>query len=300
MIYYFLTNEQYKYYIMAFKAWLKILGYSGTTVKNYPKILQEFFFHLEQNKITAIEKINQQVIDEYTEWIKIRPHQREGGALSESHINKHLGVLEKFKEYIGQKENKKLPYEIKRLKRERNPEVDFLEEQEIKALYSATDETPHGYRDRAMLSIFYGCGLRRNEGTQLDVDHILTERKTVLVTQPKNNYERHVPIAGKHFLYITQYIETARPFFLSIKSKEQAFFISERGQRITSDQLYKRLERLVEIAGINKTVGIHTLRHSIATHLLKKGMELENIALFLGHRSLDSTQIYTHILNEKY
>jgi len=298
MIYYFLTNDQYKYYTAAFKAWLKILGYSGTTVKNYPKMLQEFFFHLEKIGIRSVEKINQQVIDEYTGWIKIRPNQRGAGALSESQINKHLGVLEKFKEYIEQKENKKLPYEITRLKRERNPEVDFLEEQEIKALYNATDETPHGYRDRAMLSIFYGCGLRRNEGTQLDVDHILIERKMVLVTQPKNNYERHVPIAGKHFLYITQYIETARPFFLSLKSKEQALFISERAQRITPDQLYKRLERLVQLSGINKTAGIHTLRHSIATHLLKKGMELENIALFLGHRSLDSTQVYTHVLNE--
>jgi integrase/recombinase XerD len=295
-----LNNPDFKYYVTAFKTWLKLLGYSGTTIKNYPKMLQEFFFHIEKNEITTIENINQKVMDDYTEWMKVRPHQREGGGLSESHINKHLGALEKFKEYIEQKEGKKLVFEVKRLRRERRPEVDFLTEEEIKALYNATDETPHGYRDRAMLSIFYGCGLRRNEGTQLDVDHILQERKLVLVTQPKNNYERLVPIAGKHFLYILQYIETARPFFLSFRSKEQALFISERAQRITPDQLYKRLERLVDIAGIQKTVGIHTLRHSIATHLLKKGMELENIALFLGHKTLDSTQIYTHVLNEKF
>jgi integrase/recombinase XerD len=297
-IYYMLSSEEFKNYVTDFKAWLRVLGYSGNTIKNHPKALQEFFFHLEKAGIKSIEQISQQAVDNYCEWLKIRPNQKYAGALGTSQINRHYGVIEKFKEYIERKEGKKIPYEITRLKRERNPEVDFLEEDEIKALYNVTDETPHGYRDRAMLSVYYGCGLRRNEGAQLDRDHILTDKKMLLVTQPKNNYERYVPITGKHFLHITQYMETARPFFLSLHSKEQALFISERGQRLGAQMMYIRLQRLAELAGINKTIGVHTLRHSIATHLLKKGMELENIALFLGHRSLDSTQIYTHILNE--
>lgn len=293
-----LTNGDYKNYVTAFKAWLRVQGYSGGTIKNHPRALQEFFFHLEKAGISSIETISQQVVDNYCEWLKVRPNQKYGGALSVSQINRHYGVLGKFREYIERTEGKKLPYVITYLQRERNPEVDFLEEQEIKALYHVTDETPHGYRDRAMLSVYYGCGLRRNEGAQLDKDHFLTDRKMLLVTQPKNNYERYVPITGKHFLYLSQYMETARPFFLSLHSKEQALFISERGQRLGAQMMYIRLQRLAELAGISKTIGVHTLRHSIATHLLKKGMELENIALFLGHRSLDSTQIYTHIINE--
>ncbi|MFZ5551723.1 MAG: tyrosine-type recombinase/integrase [Bacteroidota bacterium] len=312
MIRYLLKEQHLRHYISEFKNWLRLLGYSGTTVKNYPKMLQEFFYYIEQAGITEIEEINQQTIDSYAGYLHSRPNYRQvrasptealakvGGGLSNGHINRCYGVLEKFKQYIEKTEGKKLPYQVTYIKKERNAEVDFLQEEEIKALYNATDETPHGYRDRAMLSIFYGCGLRRNEGVQLDTDHIFTERKTVLVTQPKNNYERQVPITGKHFLYITQYLETARPFFLPRKSKEHAFFISERGKRIDPNMIYKRIERLGEIAGITKTIGVHTLRHSIATHLLKKGMDLENIALFLGHRSLDSTQVYTHILNEKY
>jgi len=298
-IFYLLSNQEYKDYLTNFMSWLKVLGYSGTTIKNYPRCLEEFFFQLEKRNITTIEKINQKVMDDYSSYIQTRPKQTDGGALSISQINRHFAVLEKFKEYLAQKENKHLIYKTSYLKKDRRPEVDFLEEEEIKALYKATDETPHGYRDRAILSIFYGCGLRRNEGAELDIDHILTERKLVLVTQPKNNYERHVPIAGKHLCYITQYIETARPFFLPLGSKEKALLISERGNRIVKEQIYNRVKRLGELAGIHKAVGVHMLRHSIATHLARKGMELENIALFLGHLSLDSTQIYTHIVNEK-
>lgn len=297
-IFYLVTIPQYKEYLIDFKAWLRILGYSGNTIKNYPKCLEEFFFQLEKQNIRSIEKVNQQVINDYCHYIQTRPSAH-GGALSISQVNRHFALLEKFREYLQKKENKTLIYKISYLKNDRRPEVSFLKEEEIKALYHATDESPHGYRDRAMLSIFYGCGLRRNEGVQLDIDHILTERKLILVTQPKNNYERHVPVTGRHLFYITQYLETARPFFLALQSKERAFFISERGQRTNPETLYKRLERLAELAGIINRVGLHTLRHSIATHLLSKGMELENIALFLGHRCLDSTQIYTHILNEK-
>lgn len=299
MIRHLLKEQHHRHYISEFKNWLRLLGYSGTTIKNYPKMLQEFFYYLERNGIHSIEEIKQQTIDTYANYLHSRPNEKFGGGLSSGHINRCYGVLEKFKQYIQKTEGKKLPYQVTYIKKERNAEVDFLEEEQIKALYHATDETPHGYRDRAMLSIFYGCGLRRTEGTQLDVDHILIERKVVLVTQPKNNYQRYVPLTEKHFLYITQYIEAARPFFLPLNTKEKALFISERAKRIDPNMIYKRIERLGEIAGITKTIGVHTLRHSIATHLLKKGMDLENIALFLGHRSLDSTQIYTHILNEK-
>lgn len=298
MDYYMLSNQEYKNYVMAFKAWLRVQNYSGTTLKNYPVALREFFFHLEKNNITSIDQIDQKIMDNYAEWILIRPNQKYGGALSIGQVNRHYGVLMKFREYIEKAENRVLPYELKSLKRERNAEVDYLSEQEIKALYDATDETPHGYRDRAMLSIYYGCGLRRQEGIDLDVDDLYIDRKLLLATKTKNSHERFVPVTPKHLQYITQYIETARPLFLSLGSKETALLVSERGSRIGAQQMYNRIQRLANLAGIGKNVGVHTLRHSVATHLLARGMELENVALFLGHLTLDSTQVYTHVLNQ--
>ena len=119
------------------------------------------------------------------------------------------------------------------------------------------------------------------------------------IRKAKNNYERYVPITTGNLKHIEQYIYNARNLLLPEKANEQALFISERGCRINKGSMYIRLKGLQEKAKLTKEIGLHTLRHSIATHLLQSGMELENIALFLGHRCLDSTQLYTHIVNEQ-
>ena len=82
--------------------------------------------------------------------------------------------------------------------------------------------------------------------------------------------------------------------------KEQALFLSVRGKRMDGNSLLMRLKELVKMAGLNKSIGLHTLRHSIATHLLQSGMALENVSRFLGHQSLESTQIYTHLSAEAF
>jgi integrase/recombinase XerD len=79
------------------------------------------------------------------------------------------------------------------------------------------------------------------------------------------------------------------------RSRSEALFISENGKRLSGNGIINRLQNLTKLAGINKNIGLHTLRHSIATHLLQSGMKLEFVSRFLGHESLESTQIYTHI-----
>ncbi len=178
-------------------------------------------------------------------------------------------------------------------------ERSILTREEIQLLYAATTECPMGIRDRAMLSIYYGCGLRKTEGVQLDVSDVLIERRMLYIRKSKNNHQRYTPVTEANLKYIEQYIYNARPLLVSDKSSEHALFVSERGCRINKGTMYIRLKGLQEKANLTKEIGVHTLRHSIATHLLQSGMELENIALFLGHRCLDSTQVYTHIINEQ-
>ncbi|MBL4753095.1 MAG: tyrosine-type recombinase/integrase [Flavobacteriales bacterium] len=186
-----------------------------------------------------------------------------------------------------------------------------LTKSEIKALYSAIETypdkrhltTPYRLRDRAILAIFYSCGLRSNEGSNLDVSDILTDRRLIIVRKGKGNKERYVPITPGNLQDIENYITRGRSWFLVPREKQnhinnQALLINEKGSRLTSSGIYIRIKYLQEQSGVDKQIGIHTLRHSIATHLLQSGMEIEPISKFLGHSTLASTQIYTHLSAE--
>ena len=204
-----------------------------------------------------------------------------------------------FSRYIKQTQQLIIPVTLKRYKEERKTDPVLLTIEETKQLYQATDETPYGMRDRAMLALYYGCGLRKSEGVGLDVSDVLFDRKLLFIRKAKNNQQRYVPLTKNNQKHLEEYIYNARPIFLGEASKEAALLLSERGRRIDKGTVYLRLKALQHKACIPKEIGLHTLRHSIATHLLQNGMELENIALFLGHKCLDSTQIYTHIVNDK-
>lgn len=302
-----IQTQTYKHYLLSFGEWLDTLGYSQSSVYYMPRILNEFLLWLEERSITSLEEVKQSQIEEFITYNKTRRNKKRDGALSISQANRYIDVLKKFAEYLNNAHQIQLNINSKREKKEEKLDYVILTVAEIKNLYQATDETPLGMRDRAMLSIYYGCGLRKSEGTALEINEILFDRKLVHVRKSKNNQERYVPITETHIQHLQQYIYTARPLLLAETNSSPlwrpggaALFLNEKGKAISSQMLYLRLKQLCEKAKINKQVGLHTLRHSIATHLLQAGIELEQIALFLGHRSLESTQLYTHILhNEK-
>ncbi len=294
-----MTTKNYNYYLRSFTEWLKVLGYSDATVYGTPRILQEFFSWLEQNEITQLQNITAEHTESFINYNKTRANKRREGGISAGHINRYIETIKKFNEYLKKVYDLAIPINAIRLEDDIIKQRLILSTEEIKALYKATDETPFGIRDRAMLAVYYGCGLRKSEGIQLDVSDVLIERKMVYIRKSKNNYERYTPITTINLKHIEQYIYNARPLLMGEKSMEQSLFVNELGARISKGRFYQRLQELGKIAGITKDIGVHTLRHSIATHLLQSGMELENIALFLGHRCLDSTQLYTHIINEQ-
>ena len=152
-------------------------------------------------------------------------------------------------------------------------------------------------RDRALLAVYYGCGLRKSEGRQLDQSDILWERNLIYVRKGKNYKERYVPMTEKVREDLQDYQYSSRPAFP--RSEQPAFFLSQKGGRLSGCILYQRIKHLLQTAEIDKPAGLHTLRHSIATHLLQSGMKLEQISRFLGHSSLESTQVYTHIVHEE-
>jgi len=291
------NNMLYKQHLLSFSEWLKLLGYSQATVYGLPIMLQEFFLWLEKKGITNLDQLTTEQTTEFIEYNKNRANRRRAGGISAYHVNRYIDTIKKFNEYSKQIYKTELPINTLRLEEVAEPRL-ILSTEEIKALYKATTETPMGIRDRAMLAVYYGCGLRKTEGIQLDLSDVLIERKMLYIRKSKNNYERYVPITTANLKHIEQYIYNARPLLIGEKSSEQGLFISERGTRLSGERAYQLIKTISAKAGLTKEIGLHSLRHSIATHLLQSGMELENIALFLGHRCLDSTQLYTHIVNE--
>jgi len=298
-----LKTTQYKRLEKSFGQWLETLGYAASTVYGMPRQLREFLHWLEQQGCTQLESITAELVNDFIEYFKNRPNQRRSGGLSIAHVNKQIDTLQKLSKYLKATGQGTLSLKLKKLQEAAIRKRETLTRAEIQQLYHATDNSPTGMRDRAMLGVYYGCGLRKAEGLALEVSDILFERRLLYVRKAKNGRERYVPMNLKVLQDLEIYIYQGRPLLIDETTKTAALFISARGKAIQGQSLHCRLKTLQENTGNpdlqNRSFGLHALRHSIATHLLQAGLELEDIALFLGHKTLDSTQLYTHLINEK-
>ena len=300
-------NQDYQTLLINFTNWLKTLNYSESTVYNQPNQLAEFLRWLETQNITKTKDITPQHGKDFIQHFTTRPNKRRTGGLSEAHINKQIDVLTKLSKYLKHTENQQINFKLQRLKHQAT-KPNILTKEEVKELYKQTHAADNyllGIRDRAMLSIYYGCGLRKKEGLLLETTDIDFTRKLLYVRHPKNNYERYVPMSQQVQEDLEHYLYQARPLLLDkagqqMEKQTARLFITEQGTVLTGQSIAYRLQVLQKKSSTlqEKKIGLHLLRHSIATHLLQAGMRLENIALFLGHKSLDSTQIYTHLAND--
>ncbi|WP_161635299.1 tyrosine-type recombinase/integrase [Aquimarina macrocephali] len=299
-----LESPSYRILLPSFTEWLDILGYAETTVYYLPSHLKEFFYWLECHGHTDVDTITTQLVKEYYQQLTQRANETRYGGLSKSYLNKHQQALKKFRDYLIQ-HDAKTPLRV-HLKAENNPteeKLNILIQPEIKELFTACSYSNKRkcirIRDKAILTIFYSCGLRRNEAVHLDIKDILFDKERIYVRKGKNYKERFVPINKYNLQILEDYIYEARPEFTN-HIKSEALFISQFGTRLQGMSFANRLKAIVTATEntkiIEKDITLHTLRHSIATHLLQKEVPLESIKHFLGHSSLESTQIYTHIV----
>jgi integrase/recombinase XerD len=293
---YHLHSDEHKLLRQGFAEWLGVLGYAPTSVVMLPRHLAEFLHYQELTGKYSVAQLSAGDATTFIEHQQTSIGIRTGRAFSAGHINKYIQALQLFSRYIRQSGKSPVGFTVEQLEAD-SPVPAWLSQAEIRRLYGVTTTDILGLRDKAMLSVFYGCGLRLQEGASLELSDVLHDRKVLYVRRAKGYRERYVPMAAGSYQDIRDYIEQGRPELLQAPCAA-LFLDANKGRPLGKQSLYLRIKALVRKAGIVKDVGTHTLRHSIATHLLQSGMPLEQIQAFLGHAVLDSTQIYTHLINE--
>ncbi|MBK6782788.1 MAG: site-specific tyrosine recombinase XerD [Saprospiraceae bacterium] len=173
---------------------------------------------------------------------------------------------------------------------------DVMSYEEINAIISAIDlSLPQGHRNKAIIETLYACGLRVSELVTLRISNLFFEEGFVKVTG-KNNKERLVPIGPKAKKDILFYLDQERKNLPLIdKNYEDFVFLNRRGKGLTRVMIFTIIKELSSLAGIQKNVSPHTFRHSFATHLVEGGADLRAVQEMLGHESITTTEMYTHI-----
>jgi integrase/recombinase XerD len=286
-----LKTASYQALEQAFKSWLIALGYSESTCYNLPNLVREFLHYQEQEN-KELKDWQPMDFKAFMSYCKTRKNERRAGGLSSNHLNKIAHALDLFQQYLNKVNQLDFYYKITRLKTETKV-LNIFSPVQIKQLYEACDETLIGYRNRVMLGLCYGCGLRRSEAVNLETSDLWRDKSLLQVRKSKTKKSRLVPITASLLDDFYYYQDHIRPLFF--KEKEMPYFLlSNRGKQLGKQALYMSFVSLLKIIDLPQT-GLHTLRHSIASHLAASGMASEQIAQFLGHQTLDSTQIYVHL-----
>jgi integrase/recombinase XerD len=169
---------------------------------------------------------------------------------------------------------------------------------EVKRLLESVSESnPIALRDRALLEVMYGCGLRASEAVGLDVNEVDLRRGFVR-PHGKGNKERIVPLGRQAAAAVTRYLRSGRPELIGSRA-ESRLFVNFRGGPLTRQGLYKIIRRHAKEVGLEGRMSPHTLRHSFATHLLSGGCDLRSVQEMLGHADVATTQLYTHLSGER-
>lgn len=291
-----------------YNRWLRTLGFSSSIQNGYTKHVGEFLQYLQQHKIVNIKWVKKRHIDNYFEYLQTRKNKRNNTTLlSVAHLNKNFDAIDKFIEFLHQMGVTKAPQPTKyRIKQDKQHLIDNIQpftQQEIKQLQATINCTfaRFNYQKREkkhqqlqlIFALYYACGLRKTEAHKLTLNDIDFDKKILFVKQAKGYKDRIIPLSDNVNKALQNYIYNFRHLQ---KVPHKRLFID--GLECLEKNLKELQKQTNDKAIQSKRLSFHSLRHSIATHLLQNGMPIESIAKFLGHSTLDSTQIYTHILQK--
>jgi len=289
-------NIQYQQLYKEFDTFIKAKGYGNGKPVCYQSNVREFLFFIENEGFCDIQDIKAPEIIGYYEYISERPNQRREGGLSDSMIRHHLFALRLFFDYLletGQIASS--PVCIPKFQPGKRKERLPCTLEEIKELYSAC----RNKRERAILSIAYGCGLRRDEIHRLNTSDLNLNKGLLVVREGKGNKSRTVPMADQVMADLREYLVYERSTYFDTQHMEStpAFFIGNNGRRMSGQALNSSLKEIISrtenVELERKETTLHSLRHSIATHLIDNGANIEFVQNLLGHSIIDTADLYS-------
>ena len=287
-------NEIYQEEAINYKKHLDILGLNPQTTQARYLYLREFFSWLETLQIYQLQDVTTVEVAKYHDYLLQRKSTRTGQNIKQKSIHDHMRNLQQYLGYlleigtikVSPASHLKFSYPNEKVER-----IIFTQS-EIQELYSVGNE-----QEKAILNIAYGCGLRVGELCLINKEDIRFTENLLIVQKGKNSKRRIIPINTKVTEELQNYLESQE------ETKNKAVFLNSKGQRMQEWTFNSTLKTLISktkfgqrfsTEELNK-IGIHSLRHSIATHLLENGMKIEQVQTFLGHSHIESTEIYTHI-----
>ena len=278
-------------YIKGFKAFLKLeKSLSENSIEAYERDVEKLvqfltFHHLEIQP----QDVTLKVLQDFIKWI----NQMGMSARTQSRVISGLRTFFKYlllENVIGNN-----PAELLESPRIGRELPDTLRVDEIDRIFEAIDlSTPEGERNKTMLEVLYGCGLRVSELINLKISDLHYSDGFISVIG-KGDKQRLVPIGERALKQIDVYRHQVRSHIEIRKGQEDYIFLSKRGGKITRVMVFYIIKDLAAKAGIQKTISPHTFRHSFATHLIEGGADLRAVQEMLGHASITTTEIYTHL-----
>ena len=287
-------NEIYQEEAKNYKNHLDTLGLSPKTTQARYLFLKEFFSWLEKLQIYQLQEVTTVEIVQYYDYLLQRKSTRTGHNIKQKSTYDHMRNLQQYLGYLLETGKIKISpaSHLKFNHPNEKAERIIFTQSEIKELYKASN-----YQESAILNLAYGCGLRVGELSLINKEDIRWNENLVIVQKGKNNKRRIIPITDQIVSALENYINSQE------ETINKAVFLNIKGRRMQEWTFNKMLKELIEKTNFGQRfttaernkIGIHSLRHSIATHLLENGMKLEQVQRFLGHSHIESTEIYTHI-----
>ncbi|MDO8444224.1 MAG: tyrosine-type recombinase/integrase, partial [bacterium] len=242
--------------------------------------------------------ITQEIVRQYRLHIN-RLRDKNGAELKKSTQNYHILALRSFLRYLAWRGIASLSPEKIPVAKAEDRKINFLEAVEVKNILGLPSTgSDSESKDRAILELFFSTGLRVSELAALNVDEINFERGEIVILG-KGKKIRLVFLSPGSIDLLSQYlVERGIDPHLVSKSKDEPLFLSNRGTRLTVRSIERMVKKYAKLAGITKKVSPHTLRHSFATDLLMAGADIRSVQSMLGHSSISTTQIYTHVTDQ--
>lgn len=272
-------------------------GRSAKTAENYKLYLERF---VEFSNDIQVEKVTTEIIRKYRLWLN-RYKNFEDESLSTITQSYHLIALRGFFKYLSDRDIPSLAADKIKLPKVSRKQVTFLHFDEVIRLIEQINEsTEEGMRDRAIVELLFSSGLRVSELVSLNRDHVNTKRREFMV-RGKGQKDRPVFVSesAAHIVdeYLHQRMDNLPPLFLSY-SRNNISSTSGDYRRLGPRSIQRMVAKYARLAGITKHVSPHTMRHSFATDLLMNGADLRSVQSMLGHSSISTTQVYTHVTDE--